>query len=81
VNRYFLLLLAAMLYPWAAQIAFAARSPDRINSDLIGLPTPGHVALLFLPLVLLTCWTILAAVMPRRPRPALSSGPDKPGAA
>jgi hypothetical protein len=81
VNRYVLLLLAALLYPCAAQIAFAAASPDRFNADLIGLPTPGHVTLLYLPLALLTCWTILAAVMPRRPRPVLSSGPDKPGVA
>jgi hypothetical protein len=34
-----------------------------------------------LPLVLLTGWTILAAVMPRHSRPVLSSGPDKPGVA
>jgi hypothetical protein len=79
VDRYFLLLLAAMLYPYAVQIAFAASSPDRFNADLIGQPTPGHVTLLYLPLALLTGWTILAAVLPRRSRPVLSSGPDKPG--
>jgi hypothetical protein len=76
VNRYLLLLLAAMSYPYAIQLAFSeVFSPDRTGADLLRMPTPGHLALLFAPPLLLACGGILAAVRPRRPRAAMSPGP------
>jgi hypothetical protein len=41
MNRYFLLLLAAMFYPYVMQLAFPTTSSD---TNLIGHPTPGHLA-------------------------------------
>jgi len=75
MNRYFLLLLGVMFYPYVLQIAFPTNSS---SDNLIGHPTPGHLAWLFLPALLLACGAILGAVMPRRSRPPLPSGPDRP---
>jgi hypothetical protein len=74
MNRYFLLLLAAMFYPYVMQVAF----PDS-NTDPIGNPTPSHLAVLYLPPFLLACGAILTAVMPRRPpvlKPSSQPSPD-----
>ncbi len=66
LNRYFLLLLAVMCYPYAMQLAF---TPASSSDDLLGSPTPAHLAALFLPPVLFACGTVLAAVAPRRSSP------------
>ncbi len=66
LNRYFLLLLAVTFYPYALQLAFASTGG---STDLLGNPTPAHLAALFLPPVLFACGTVLAAVAPRPSRP------------
>ena len=66
LSRYFLLLLAVMCYPYAMQLAFS--QPASSGSDLLGSPTPLHLAALFLPPVLFACGTVLAAVAPRPSR-------------
>jgi len=77
VNRYLLLLLAAMFYPYAIQLASSGIfSPDRIGANLLRMPTPAHLALLFAPPLLLACGGMLAAAPPRRPRTVMSSGPE-----
>ncbi len=63
LSPYFLLLLAVMCYPYAAELAF---SPTSSGADLLGNPSPAHLAVLFLPPVLFACGTVLAAVTPRR---------------
>ena len=65
LSRYFLLLLAVMCYPYAMELAF---TPSSSGSDLLGSPTPVHLAVLFLPPVLFACATVLAAVTPRPSR-------------
>jgi hypothetical protein len=65
LSRYFLLLLAVMCYPYATELAF---TPSSSGSDLLGSPTPAHLAALFLPPVLFACGTVLAAVTPRPSR-------------
>ena len=66
LSRYFLLLLAVMCYPYAMQLAFSP--PASSGSDLLGSPTPLHLAALFLPPVLFACGTVLAAITPRPSR-------------
>jgi len=66
LSRYFLLLLAVMCYPYAMELAFSP--PASSGSDLLGSPTPVHLAALFLPPVLFACGTVLAAVTPRPSR-------------
>ena len=66
LSRYFLLLLAVMCYPYAMELAFSP--PASSGSDLLGSPTPVHLAVLFLPPVLFACATVLAAVTPRPSR-------------
>jgi hypothetical protein len=61
LNGYFLLFLAVMFYPYVLQLVPRHSSSD----DLIGLPTPQHLTVLFLPAVLLALAAILAAVLPR----------------
>jgi hypothetical protein len=74
VNRYFLLLLAVVLYPYALQLAVPGNSS---SGDLIGSPTPAHLALLFLPPLLLACWAALTARPPRHPHiPLAQARPD-----
>ena len=65
LSRYFLLLLAVMCYPYAMELA---STPSSTGSDLLGSPTPAHLAALFLPPVLFACGTVLAAVAPRPSR-------------
>ena len=65
LNWYFLLFLAAMSWPYAIQLAFTATGG---STNLLGNPTPAHLAALYLPPVLFACGTILAAVAPRRSR-------------
>jgi hypothetical protein len=73
LNRYFLLLLTAMLYPYGLQLIPVSSS----SSDLIGSPTPAHLALLFLPPLLVASWAVLTAVPPRRRRfPAAAPSPE-----
>lgn len=75
VNRYLLLLLAAMFYSYAVQLAFSGIfRADGIGASLLRMPTPGHLALLFAPPLLLACVGILTAVTPRGPRIAMSPG-------
>jgi len=65
LNRYLLLLLAVTFYPYALQLAFTSTGG---STDLLGNPTPAHLAALFLPPVLFACGTVLAAVAPRPSR-------------
>ena len=83
LNRYFLLLLTAMFYPYVMQLAFsgAFRSSFGVfrpgfGTDLLRLPTPAHLALLFVPPVLLACWVVLTAIWPRRSRVTMSPGQE-----
>jgi hypothetical protein len=66
LSRYFLLLLAVMCYPYAMELAFSP--PASSGSDLLGSPTPIHLAALFIPPVLFALGTVLAAVTPRPSR-------------
>jgi hypothetical protein len=72
LNGCFLLFLAVMFYPYVLQLV-----PRHSSSDnLIGLPTPQHLTVLFLPALLLALAAILAAVLPRsRVLPSPESGP------
>ena len=83
LNRYFLLLLAAMFYPYAMQLAFsgAFRSSSGVfrpgfGTDLLRLPTPAHLAVLFVPPVLLACWVVLTAIRPGRSRVMMPPGQE-----
>ena len=76
INRYFLLLLAAMSYPYVIQLAVPATSS---SGNLIGSRTPAHLALLFVPPLLLACWALLTAVTPLRSRAQPSPAPERPG--
>jgi hypothetical protein len=75
VNRYFLLLLAAMFYPYVMQLAFPSTSS---SSNLIGHPTPAHLAVLYLPPLLAACAVLITAVTPLRSRVLRSPDPGKP---
>ena len=72
LNRYFVLFLAVMFYPYVLQLLPRHGSDD----NLIGLPTPQHLTVLFLPALLLSLAAIIAALLPRRPPllPSLQSG-------
>jgi len=83
LNRYFLLLLAAMFYPYVMQLAFSgAFRPSSgvfrpgFGTDLLRLPTPAHLAVLFVPPVLLACWVVLTAIRPGRPSVMMSPGQE-----
>jgi hypothetical protein len=65
LNPYFLLLLAAMFWPYAIQLAFVSTGG---STDLLGNPTPLHLVALYLPPVLFACGVLLTAVAPRRSR-------------
>lgn len=65
LNPYVLLLLAVAVYPYAIQLAFVSTGG---NTDLLGNPTPLHLAALYVPPVLFACGTVLAAVTPRPSR-------------
>jgi hypothetical protein len=67
LNRYFLLLLAAMFYPYLVQLAFSrALRPVASSTNLLRNPTPAHLAVLFVPPLLLACWAMLTAIRPGR---------------
>jgi hypothetical protein len=57
-----LLFVAVMFYPYLLQLLPVHSSSD----NLIGLPTPQHLMLLFLPALLLGLVAILAALLPGR---------------
>lgn len=63
LNRYLLLLLAAMLWPYAIQLAFVSTGG---TTDLLGNPTPLHLTTLYLPPVLFACGTLVTAIRPQR---------------
>jgi hypothetical protein len=60
---YYLLLLGVTLYPFTLEVGL---SPGRRNSgqDLIALPTPGHLAVLFLPPLLVAAAILIGAAAP-----------------
>jgi hypothetical protein len=66
LNRYFLLLLAVVFWPYAIQLAFVVTGG---STDLLGNPTPLHLVALYLPPVLFACGVLLTAVAPHRSRP------------
>lgn len=65
LTPYLLLLLAAMFWPYAIQLAFVSTGG---STDLLGNPTPLHLGALYLPPVLFACWVLLTAAAPRRSR-------------
>ena len=65
LTPYLLLLLAAMFWPYAIQLAFVATGG---TTDLLGNPTPQHLVALYLPPVLFGCGVLLTAVAPHRSR-------------
>jgi hypothetical protein len=76
VDRYFLVLLAAMLCPFAILLISIARGS---SSNLFGFPVPlGHLALFCIPPLLLAAGAVLTAVTPLRFRVVLSSDPASP---
>jgi len=76
LNRYFLLLLAVMFYPYVMQLAYPANSS---SDDLLGSPTPAHLAVLFGPPVLVAVVAVLTAIA--RLGVPLPSEPGQPGVA
>lgn len=76
MNRWFLLLLAAMFYPYVVQVAFPANSS---SSDLLGSPTLAHMAVLFGPPLLVAGAAVIMAAM--RWAVSLRSEPHQPGVA
>lgn len=72
INWFFLLLGAVTFCPYAAQALLA-----QPGGNLLRMPTPGHLALLFVPPLVLACAAILGAVLPHRYRAAVSAGPDE----
>jgi hypothetical protein len=71
LNRYFLLVLAAACYPFAVQLAFSA-----FRTNLLGHPTPAHLAALFLPPVLFVLGLVGTAEV--RARARVPTGPEAP---
>src|SRR6202044_869632 len=65
LTPYLLLLLAAMFWPYAIQLAFVLTGG---TTDLLGNPTPQHLVALYLPPVLFACWVLLTAAVPHRSR-------------
>jgi hypothetical protein len=74
LNGYLLLFLAVMFYPYVAQLVPRSSSSD----NLIGLPTPQHLTVLFLPAILLALGAILAAVLARRSPVLPAAAPGQP---
>jgi hypothetical protein len=75
LNRHLLLLLAAMFYPYAMQLAFSGTLRPA-SANLLRNPTPGNLAVLFVPPLLLAGWAMLTAVRPRRSRFMTSPGQE-----
>lgn len=77
MNKYLLVLLAAMFCPFAIVLISIA---DGSSHDLFERPVPlGHLALFCIPPLLLAAGAVLTAVTPLRFRVVRSSGPDQPG--
>jgi hypothetical protein len=76
LNRWFLLLLAAMFYPYVMLVAYPANSS---SGDLLGSPTPAHLAVLFGPPLLVAGAAVIMAAM--RWAVSLRSEPHQPGVA
>ena len=76
LNRYFLLLLAVMFYPYVMQLAYPQHSS---GADLLGSPTPAHLAVLFGPPLLVAVVAVLTAIA--RLGVPLPSEPGQPGVA
>lgn len=76
VKGYFLLLLTAACYPLAAQLAFSGSSS---SGDLLGRPTPIHLAVLFVPPMLVVCAAVIIAAIRSRVPPSPEHG--EPGLA
>jgi hypothetical protein len=76
MNRYFLLLLAVMFYPYVMQLAYPTNSS---SDDLLGNPTPAHLAVLFGPPLLVAAATVIIAAARRRA--SLPAEPGQPGVA
>lgn len=71
VNRYFLLVSAVACYPYAMQLAFSV-----FNNNLLGHPTPGNLAVLFVPPVLFVLGVVGTAELRSRGRvPAEPASP------
>jgi hypothetical protein len=64
LNRYFLLLLVALWYPVVLQLATSAH----MGTHLIGMPTPGHLTVLYLPPGLLMLGIMVAGYAGPRAR-------------
>ena len=71
LNRYFLLVFAAACYPFATQLAFSA-----FRTNLLGNPTPAHLAVLFLPPVLFVL--VLVGTAEMRARAQVPAKPASP---
>ena len=76
VNRYFLLVLAAACYPFAAQLAFSGSGS---GGNLLGSPTPAHLAVLFVPPLLVAFAAVIIPAL--RSRGPLMPEPEEPGLA
>jgi hypothetical protein len=74
LSGYFLLLLAVMFYPYAMQLTFSGVFRLGTDSDLLRLPTPGHLTVLFAPPVLFACAMLLISAWSRRSSVAMSAG-------
>jgi hypothetical protein len=78
LDRYFLLLLAAMCYPYAIQMTGAAYA-DPLGSLITRGVSGGYLILLYLPPLLFACAAVITAAMPLRSRVLLPADPGKPG--
>ena len=66
LSWHFLLLLAVLFYPYVMQLAFSGVFRDRFGTNLLGLPTPGHLIVLFVPPMLFACAVLLIAARSRQ---------------
>ena len=76
VDRQFLLFAATACYPFAAQLAFSGSSS---SGNLLGSPTPIHLAVLFVPPMLFGCTAVIIAAIRSRIPPSTEHG--EPGLA
>lgn len=78
LDRYFLLLLAAMFYLYAIQMTGAAYAGP-LGSVITSSVSGGYLILLYLPPLLFACAAVITAAMPLRSRVLLPTDPGKPG--
>jgi hypothetical protein len=77
LNGTFTLLLSGLFYPYVMEVALSrAFRTGPGQTDLLRLPTPGHLAVLFVPPLLLVCATILTAITARRARAVTAPGQE-----